>query len=123
MARRLTEAQRSQWAGRLRRQAKSGLSISAFCRKHSIPQARFYYWRRRLATGEGADSTQRSPSRESPRFVQLQRAPASLAPCVEISVAGGALIRVPADNVAAIEAAVGAVANPLARSEREVADA
>ena len=123
MARRLTDAQRSQWAERLRRQAESGLSISAFCRKHSISESRFYYWRRRLATGKAVDSTPRSRGPESPRFVQLQKASGRLASCVEICVASGALIRVPADNVAAIEAAVCAVASSPARPEGEVADA
>ncbi len=123
MARRLTDSQRSQWSERLRRQAASGLSVSAFCRKHSISEARFYYWKRQLVTGVAADPTRRSQAPESPRFVQLQRASGSLASCVEISVASGALIRVPADNVAAVEAAVGAVASLPARPEGEVADA
>lgn len=124
MARRSTEAKRSQWADRLRRQGESGLSIAAFCRRHSISEAGFYYWKRRLKkASQSAKVTRRPPSSESPRFVQLQRASVSLVSCVEISVASGALIRVPADNVAAIEAAVRVVATPLARSREGIADA
>jgi hypothetical protein len=43
---------RSDTAGRwrevLRRQAGSGLSVAAFCRRSRIPQASFYAWRRKL---------------------------------------------------------------------------
>ena len=36
------------WREILRRQAGSGLSIAAFCRRSRIPQATFYVWRRKL---------------------------------------------------------------------------
>jgi hypothetical protein len=31
---------------------KSGLSEKAFCAKHDIPVAKFYYWQRRLSQEE-----------------------------------------------------------------------
>ena len=37
------------WRLRLRRQAASGLSISAFCRREEVSSASFYAWKRRLA--------------------------------------------------------------------------
>jgi len=37
------------WRLRLRRQAASGLSISAFCAREGFSSASFYAWRRRLA--------------------------------------------------------------------------
>lgn len=37
------------WRLRLRRQAASGLSISAFCTREGVSSASFYAWRRRLA--------------------------------------------------------------------------
>ena len=123
MARRQSDAKRSQWADRLRKQVTSGLSIAAFCRKHSISEARFYYWKRRLKNPEpSSNAKRRSPRSDTPRFVQLHGASVSLTPCVEISVPSGALIRIPADNVAAIEAAVGVVATPSARSREDVVD-
>ncbi|MDA1056115.1 MAG: hypothetical protein O3C40_37520 [Planctomycetota bacterium] len=122
MARRSTEAKRSQWAERLRRQGKSGLSIAAFCRRHSVSETGFYYWKRRLK-GASSKATGRPPNPEPPRFVQLQETTVSPVSYVEISVASGALIRVPADNVVAIAAAVRVVATPLARSQEGVADA
>ncbi len=37
------------WRLRLRRQAASGLSISAFCAREGVSSASFYAWKRRLA--------------------------------------------------------------------------
>ena len=37
------------WRLRVRRQAASGLSISAFCAREGVSSASFYAWRRRLA--------------------------------------------------------------------------
>ena len=36
------------WRSLVRRQAASGLSVSAFCRRWGISQASFYVWRRKL---------------------------------------------------------------------------
>jgi hypothetical protein len=36
------------WREILRRQAGSGLSVAAFCRRSRIPEASFYVWRRKL---------------------------------------------------------------------------
>ncbi|NLV16103.1 MAG: IS66 family insertion sequence element accessory protein TnpB [Syntrophomonadaceae bacterium] len=37
-----------EWEQRFLDYQRSGLSIVAWCRKHSLPVSRFYYWRRRL---------------------------------------------------------------------------
>jgi hypothetical protein len=54
------------WRLRLRRQAASGLSISAFCTRERVSSASFYAWRRRLATPTSAVQP------EPPLFVPLQ---------------------------------------------------
>lgn len=46
MSKRQDEAAR--WREVFRRQAGSGLSVAAFCRRSQIPQASFYFWRRKL---------------------------------------------------------------------------
>jgi hypothetical protein len=58
------------WRLRLRRQAASGLSISAFCAREAVSSASFYAWRRRLA----APSPDVPP--DPPLFVPLQFDPA-----------------------------------------------
>ena len=54
------------WAGRLRRQAASGLSIAAFCRREQVSPATFYFWKRRLRT-EGCEPTGAPSSRVARR--------------------------------------------------------
>jgi transposase-like protein len=40
------------WRQQIDRQKISGLSIAAFCRRHSIAVATFYFWKRRLSEPE-----------------------------------------------------------------------
>jgi hypothetical protein len=40
------------WAELIRQQQQSGLSVTAFCRKHSFSDQTFYNWRKRLAGNE-----------------------------------------------------------------------
>jgi hypothetical protein len=58
------------WRLRLRRQAASGLSISAFCAREGVSSASFYAWRGRLAIPPSAGPP------EPPLFVPLQFDPA-----------------------------------------------
>ena len=116
MARRSHDSKRIEWAERLRRHAGSGLSISAFCRKHSMSEALFHYWKRRLRESGDWPQSVASPSRsESPRFVELRERGTGRAPCVEIGVGDLTTIRIPADHVAAIQAAVGVVMRAASR--------
>lgn len=52
------------WRQQVDRQKISGLSIAAFCRRHSIAVATFYFWKRRL-----------SPPRQAPAFVEVRPPP------------------------------------------------
>ena len=54
------------WRLRLRRQAASGLSISAFCAREGVSSASFYAWRRRLAAPPPAVRP------DTPLFIPLQ---------------------------------------------------
>ena len=58
------------WRLRVRRQAASGLLISAFCAREGVSSAAFYAWRRRLA----APSPDLRP--DPPLFVPLPFDPA-----------------------------------------------
>ena len=46
---------RDQWRLWLDEHAASGLSISAFCRAHDVPENSFYYWRNKLAVEASQD--------------------------------------------------------------------
>jgi putative transposase len=40
------------WSELIQQQQQSGLSVTAFCRKHSFSDQTFYNWRKRLAGSE-----------------------------------------------------------------------
>ena len=44
-----------QWRSWLEEQATSGLSISAFCLEHDLPENSFYYWRKKFAGERSQD--------------------------------------------------------------------
>ncbi len=37
-----------QWQRHIAEAARSGLSVREFCRRHRLPESRFYWWRRKL---------------------------------------------------------------------------
>jgi transposase-like protein len=67
------------WHQRLQRFARSGLSITAFCRREGVSQPSFYAWRRRLGNG-------------SPRFLPVRVVPPTGAP-VEVLLPSGCVLR------------------------------
>jgi transposase-like protein len=80
MSKRRDTAER--WRDIFRRQAGSGLSVAAFCRRARIPQASFYAWRRKL--------------REAASFaeVHVEPDPASAASALQMVLPGGRCIMV-----------------------------
>ena len=75
------------WRELVTAQARSGLSVRAFCANRRISEPSFYGWRRELA--------ERDASRQTavPTFVPVQVLP-SLA--IEVALPGGVTVRVPA---------------------------
>jgi hypothetical protein len=57
------------WRLRLRRQAQSGLSITAFCQRERVSTPSFYAWKRRLAAPPAATPT------HPPLFVPIRLDP------------------------------------------------
>lgn len=51
---------RDQWRSWLDEQAASGLSISAFCLQHDVPENSFYYWRQKF-DGERSQAATAEP--------------------------------------------------------------
>lgn len=88
------------WRRVIRRQGRSGLSVRAWCGRHDVPEASFYWWRRRL----GRSGTLMHPSSRRgtrpPRFVPVRVAadPADAANhrpgCIEIILPGERRVRV-----------------------------
>jgi transposase-like protein len=121
MAGRVAESvweERREW---IRRQQESGLSVAQFCRDNSLHKGNFHAWRLRFAKVSGRASEgagKLSGTRQALQaFVQLALPPvASSGPSwIEISLADGMVVRVPASNLAALEA----VLSSLNRSGKE----
>ena len=66
------------WRQKMREQARSGLSIRAWCREHDVHEHSFYWWRVRLA-GRDAGRRRRRSRRPNPAFVPIRIAAASAA--------------------------------------------
>jgi transposase-like protein len=81
------------WRRRVFGQAKSGLSIRAWCREHDLREPAFYWWRARLArTGRGRKARSRKPT-FVPVHVSAQETTSVDGP-IEIVLAAGRRIRV-----------------------------
>ena len=94
----------AQMARLIEAQAKSGLSKKAFCAKHDIPVAKFYYWQRRLSQEE----------QEPPvpaRFTPLSVRPAA---DLELRLPGGTWIGVRTQSSDALRVLLDAIATDYA---------
>ena len=119
MTRKVNLQLRQQWRQRIQRQRKSGLSVAEFCRTEGVSSASFYTWRRKLQ-GESRSKSKRAASRrpaarptpavepapEPPSagaFVELPLAPPRTSPWIEMVLPEGAVIRVPQQNLTALQ--------------------
>ena len=120
MARALTREERAVWKDRISRQATSGESVAEFCAREQVSDASFYRWKRNLKVGprkrstrSQATKTARKDSSTTPRsttagsaFFQLPVAPSRGAAWIELVLADGTVLRLPQQNLAALELAL-----------------
>ena len=105
MARRVNlEAQR-RWRDRLRRFARSQLSVAEFCRREQVSAPSFYQWRKRLAgtVDDGQDAAHRTPATFLP--VQLTAARG-----LQAAFPNGATLSLPANDPALLRLSIAAIA-------------
>ena len=101
------------------------MSAAQFCRDNSLLEGNFHSWRRRFAKVNGCASVGRGMltggRRTLQAFVQLPLptvAVASSGPAwIEVSMADGMVVRVPASNLAALEAVLSSL-NPSGQESR-----
>ncbi len=82
---------RRHWQGIVAEQGRSGLGVAEFCRRHHVPPASFYQWRKKLGEAkptEGALAARRT-------FVPLSLASAA---GVRVELPGGAVVCLPAGD-------------------------
>ena len=79
------------WRATIRAYEQSGQTIRAFCRDRGVKESAFHGWRREIRRRDGGEVRPRRGKRS--RFVQVQVTPTA---AIEIAIAGGVTIRVPA---------------------------
>ena len=97
------------WRQHVSRQARSKLTVRDFCAQAGISEPSFYTWRSELArrdsvTGRPVRSEPTAPRRttaSTPRFLPVTIAP-PVASHVEVVLPSGLLVRVPAQDTAAL---------------------
>jgi hypothetical protein len=104
-----SEAKERIWRQHVERQRRSKLTVRDYCAQAGISEPSFYAWRSELArrdsvTGQPARSEPKAPRRtvtSSPRFLPVTIAPL-VASHVEVVLPSGLLVRVPAQDTAAL---------------------
>ncbi|MBI1383212.1 MAG: hypothetical protein GC161_19285 [Planctomycetaceae bacterium] len=89
-SRRDPAATRRQWAERLERFRRSGLTVAQFCDAEGVSTPSFYVWKRTLAATPAVAPPPVVPIRVTP-------SPSPPTPVIELSLPSGAVLRFPAD--------------------------
>jgi hypothetical protein len=119
MARKVNQAKHEAWRQRIGRQQKSGLTVVEFCRQEAVSTANFHAWKRKLGIGRSsrggrairrqkagaeADCGEKAPSTQAKvPFVQLPLSAPVASPWIEVVLAEGAVVRLPQQNLSALE--------------------
>ena len=94
MPRGVSSQKRSQWRERLRRFARSKLSVAEFCRREQVSVPSFYQWRRKLGNSSSNGPARRSPARAN--FIPVQVVSATTAATgVQVNFPNGARLTLP----------------------------
>jgi len=127
MTRKVNLELREEWRQRIERQRQSGLTVAEFSQREGVSSATFYVWKRKLR--DKSRSRSKRPARRQPAgtpaagvgpvpqapsdatFVQLPLAPASMSPWIELVLLEGTVIRVPQQNLAALQTVLHALSS------------
>ncbi|MHB8970751.1 MAG: IS66 family insertion sequence element accessory protein TnpA [Pirellulaceae bacterium] len=119
MARKVNLELRETWRQRIERQRGSGRTVSEFSRQEGVSTASFYRWQQKVGAVPAARTKSTahrrpakttvpigktvSPVRTDATFVQLPLASAPTNPWIELMLTDGTLIRLPQQNLAALQ--------------------
>ena len=74
MAQRRSMDREGHWRSLMSKQEASGMSISAFCRQHEVPESSFYNWKRKLKQRRREDASTREDKVTSPGITRYSAA-------------------------------------------------
>ena len=125
MAQKVDQELFDRWRQRIEQQRQGGLTVAEFSRQDGISEGNFYAWKRRLQgkprtkskqatrrrpTGTRAVSVRTVPEPASEAaFVQLPLTTTGTSPWIELVLAEGTVIRIPQQNLAALQTVLGAL--------------
>jgi len=125
MGRALTKDQLLMWKDRIVRQRNSGLGVAEFCRQESVSVANFYRWKGQLK-GAAKSATRNVKTKSSDRddsveppatFVQVPLPEPQGAAWIEIVAADGTQIRLPHQNLDALELTLATISSRRSRQQ------
>jgi transposase-like protein len=82
-----------QWKNTIREAARSGMSISEFCRRHRLREKQFYWWRHRLA-GSLQSKGRIKPTGKQASFALVSDEHGSLDAGIELVLGDGRRLRI-----------------------------
>jgi hypothetical protein len=119
MARQISPKLYDTWRRRVERQRQGSLTVTQFCKREGVSTANFYVWKRRLQDSDGVQVSTTTPGRPVSRqkgapappsndarehsFMQVPFATVAPSPWIEIVLAEGAVVRLPQQNLAALQ--------------------
>lgn len=86
-----------QWTERLERFAKSGQTVSEFCRAEGISTPSFYKWRQRLASVRRKQKKRQNRRGKSSAFKRLHVSPADVSSGVSVRLPDGIVVDLGSD--------------------------
>jgi len=92
--RRTNLAREQQWERTIREAARSGMSISEFCRRRHLKEKQFYWWRRRFGKGTAQTIRRQGPETGQPSFALVSDQPEVLDAGIELVVKDGRRLRI-----------------------------
>lgn len=99
------------WERIVREAARSGMSISEFCRRSNLKEKQFYWWRRRLGQRSARSMRKKVPERTQASFALVSDQPGVLDAGIELVLGDGRRLRiskgVDEETLRAVLAAVG----------------
>ncbi|HUG92286.1 MAG TPA: transposase [Planctomycetaceae bacterium] len=105
MARGVNQQAQRRWRDRLRRFARSKVSVAEFCRREQVSEPSFYQWRKRLAAA--ADERPDALPPQPATFLPVQLTAVS---GLQARFPNGATLTLPADDPALIRLSIAAIA-------------
>jgi hypothetical protein len=136
MGRKMDQKLRETWRKLLERKQRSGLTVAEFCAREGLSSSAYYAWRRKLHGPQTRQTPQATvverkdastgrnglvpASRPSGAFVQVPLPAASAGAWIEVVLAEGTIIRVPQQNLVALQTVLRMIGGAHATAKEEV---